>query len=54
MSWIRQGAQAMLDLRSVHIADQWDEFTAFRIRKENERLYPHMSLTEEIEWPIAA
>lgn len=54
MSWVRQGAQAMLDLRSVHIADQWDEFTAFRIRKENERLYPHMSLTEEIEWPIAA
>ncbi|MCP4544830.1 MAG: tetratricopeptide repeat protein, partial [bacterium] len=40
MHWVLEGAQAMLDLRSVHLADQWDEFTAFRIRKDLERLYP--------------
>jgi hypothetical protein len=32
----------MLDLRSIHISGQWDEFTARRIRKETERLYPRV------------
>jgi hypothetical protein len=41
MRWSLEGAQAMLDLRSIHISGQWDEFTAHRIRKETERLYPH-------------
>jgi len=48
MHWVLEGAQAMLDLRSVHLADQWDEFTAFRIRKELERLYPYAELTENM------
>jgi hypothetical protein len=42
MRWSLEGAQAMLDLRSIHISGQWDEFTAHRIRKETERLYPHV------------
>lgn len=54
MQWVLQGAQAMLDLRSIHIGNQWGEFQAFRIEKEKERLYPHADLTDDIEWDIAA
>ena len=54
MKWVMEGAQAMLDLRSIHLGDQWNEFQAFRIRKENERLYPRAVLTEAKEWRIAA
>ena len=54
MKWVMEGAQAMLDLRSIHLGDQWNEFQAFRIRKENERLYPHAALREAQEWKIAA
>ncbi len=39
--WSPEGAQARLDLRSLRLSGQWDEFTAHRIRKETERLYPH-------------
>ncbi len=54
MQWVLEGAQAMLDLRSIHLGDQWNEFQAFRIRKEKERLYPNTELTNDMEWPIAA
>lgn len=36
----------------VAINDQWDEFTAFRIKRENERLYPHTHLYEAEQWPM--
>ena len=54
MQWVFEGAQAMLDLRTVHLSRQWDEFQAYRIQKEAERLYPHASLTQDVQWPIAA
>jgi hypothetical protein len=54
MQWVLQGAQAMLDLRSIHLCEQWDAFQASRIEKENKRLYPHAELTDCLEWPIAA
>ncbi len=54
MQWVFEGAQAMLDLRTIHLSRQWDEFQAYRIKKETERLYPHAELTESIEWSIAA
>jgi len=54
MQWVMEGAQAMLDLRSIHLGDQWNEFQAFRIRQENERLYSHAELTETRQWRIAA
>ena len=44
MHWTVAGAQAMLDLRSVWIAGQWEAFQASRIEQERERLYPHRSL----------
>jgi len=54
MQWVFEGAQAMLDLRTIHLSRQWEEFQAYRIKNEAERLYPHADLTEAIEWKIAA
>jgi hypothetical protein len=44
MHWTRAGAQAMLDVRSVWISDQWTTFQQQRIDHETERLYPHRDL----------
>ena len=41
MRWVLQGAQSMLHLRSVHLSGLWDEFTAYRIQRERQRLYPN-------------
>ena len=54
MSWTRQGAQAMLNLRAIKTSDQWDAFQQYRIQRETERLYPYRKSLEAIEWPIAA
>jgi hypothetical protein len=44
MHWTREGAQAMLDLRSVWIGGQWEVFQHERIARETQRLYPHREL----------
>jgi hypothetical protein len=44
MHWTPEGAQAMLDLRSVWIAGQWEAFQRDRIERDRERLYPHRDL----------
>ena len=54
MRWTVPGAQAMLDLRSTYINDQWEEYQEYRINQENLRLYPHKEALQRIEWPIAA
>lgn len=54
MRWSLEGAQAMLDLRNIHISGQWDEFTAHRIRKETERLYSHARSHPRPPLPLAA
>lgn len=54
MRWSIQGAQAMLDLRSTYINGDWDEFTKFRVQKEQERLYPYQILVETTDWPLVA
>ena len=47
MTWTISGAQAMLDLRCVHLSDTWDDFTEFRVQRETKRLYPYReTLTE--------
>lgn len=51
MRWILHGAQSMLHLRSVHLSGLWDEFTAYRIMRESQRLYPHA--TEADGHPLA-
>src|SRR6202011_4552276 len=44
MHWTLEGAQAMLDLRSVWIGGCWEEFQQERIERERDRLYPHRDL----------
>jgi hypothetical protein len=44
MHWTPQGAQAMLDLRSMWIAGQWETFQEYRIERDRERRYPHRDL----------
>lgn len=45
MRWTKQGAQAVLDLRSVRVNDDWDEYQHFRRRCQHQRLYG--------SWPAA-
>ncbi len=54
MRWTVDRAQAMLDLRSTYLNGDWDEFTAFRIKRETARLYPYRQLFDGNEWSIAA
>lgn len=44
MHWTMAGAQAMLDLRSVHIGEHWEAYQNYRIEREAQRLYPHREL----------
>jgi hypothetical protein len=44
MHWTMVGAQAMLDVRSVHLSGQWAAFQHYRIERATERLYPHCQL----------
>ena len=53
MNWGIPGAQAMLQLRSIYINGQWEEFIKYRIEKETERLHPHRSLVDQAEWALA-
>ncbi len=44
MHWTIVGAQAMLDVRSVHLSGQWAAFQQHRIARATERLYPYRQL----------
>ena len=46
MHWTPAGAQAMLDLRSTYVNGDWEEYQAYRIRRETQRLYPHRHVVE--------
>lgn len=37
MHWTRLGAQAMLDVRSIHVNDDWDAYQTFRIERETRK-----------------
>jgi hypothetical protein len=52
MHWTVAGAQAMLQLRCVAINNQWQDFMRFRIQQETQRLYPHTTLFDTVEWPM--
>jgi hypothetical protein len=54
MQWVLHGAQAMLDLRSIHLSRHWNSFQTFRVANENERLYPQMGRIGQVKWPLAA
>jgi hypothetical protein len=41
MHWTTEGAQAMLDIRCIVINGEWEDFMAFRVKNESEKLYPN-------------
>jgi len=47
MHWTIPGAQAMLNVRSIYVSAHWDEYQAYRIDRENERLYPERASINE-------
>ena len=53
MRWSIDGAQAMLDVRSVHLNGDWDDYLDFKRRKEGSDLYANMDTANDIEWPLA-
>ena len=40
MRWVRDGAQAMLNLRSLWINGEWDDYQKYYVSAELQRLYP--------------
>lgn len=54
MSWVKEGAQAMLLQRAIYTSGQWDDFVAHRIDNETERLYPYRSMIQQLEWSLSA
>jgi hypothetical protein len=48
MHWTIAGAQAMLEVRSVYLSGQWEEYQAYRIEQETQRLYPHRALVGQL------
>jgi hypothetical protein len=47
MRWNTQSAQAMLDVRSMYLGDDWAEFNEYRIQEENRRMYPYRKAVEQ-------
>jgi hypothetical protein len=46
MHWTVPGAQAMLEVRSVYVSGQWEEYQTYRIEQETQRLYPYREAME--------
>jgi hypothetical protein len=44
MHWTIAGAQAMRDVRCIHVSDLWDEYQEHRVERETARLHPYRSL----------
>ena len=53
MTWTIDGAQAMLQLRCIHLSEDWHEYMTFRVQKETERLYPYRESLPEQAWALA-
>jgi hypothetical protein len=54
MHWTVAGAQAMLEVRSVHVDGAWEAYQTYRIGREMHRLYPHRALVEGTQYTLAA
>lgn len=54
MHWTPPGAQAMLDVRSIHIDGDWDGYQTYRIDRERQRLYPHRHLVAAKQYALAS
>ncbi len=53
MHWTPPGAQAMLDVRSVHVDGAWESYQTYRIERETRELYPHRYLVEGTHYALA-
>jgi hypothetical protein len=53
MGWRIAGAQAMLSLRCLWLSDCWDEYLAFRIKRETKTLHPHRAILTALTWATA-
>jgi hypothetical protein len=53
MHWTRVGAQAMLNVRSLYVNGDWEEYQSYRIDREIERLYPFRELCQAPEYSMA-
>ncbi len=53
MHWTPDGAQAMLDVRSVHVDGEWENYQKYRIARETQELYPHRYLVEGVQYQLA-
>jgi hypothetical protein len=53
MHWTKEGAQAMLDVRSEFLNGDWNAFQQYRIEQETQRLYPHRELLDAMQWVLA-
>jgi hypothetical protein len=51
MRWQVPGAQAMLNLRTIHTNGDWTAFQDFRIALESKELYPNTKAFDTREWP---
>jgi len=47
MHWTIPGAQAMLDVRSIYVSGHWQEYQAYRLDREIDRLYPERTSVNE-------
>jgi hypothetical protein len=54
MHWTPQGAQAMLQVRSMYVNGDWETYQNFRIDRETKRLYPFQELVQGKRYPLAA
>jgi hypothetical protein len=54
MHWTVEGAQAMLDVRSVHVDGDWEGYQSYRIARETQELYPHRYLVEGTQYALAS
>jgi hypothetical protein len=54
MHWTYAGAQALLEVRSVYVSEEWEAFQAYRIDQETQRLYPHRDLVAGPNYAMAA
>jgi hypothetical protein len=53
MHWGPTGAQAMLDVRSVYVNGDWEQYQGYRIDCETRMLYPHRHLVDGPQYAIA-
>ena len=54
MRWIPQGAQAMLDLRTIDASGVWNGFQSYRRRKQTDCLYPFRGTCDTVQLRLVA